>query len=319
MADAREQAQADVLVAGELKPLLPREPFPGRGTEWIEAHEPTPAGDYVAIVPLLSRTVGPEELDGLPRLRVLANCAVGYDNVDLAAAAERGVVVTNTPDVLTESTADLAWALILAATRRLREGLAMLEDGRWEGWDPTQLLGLELSESTLGVVGAGRIGRAVARRATGFGMRILYTDTRRVEALEEETGAERTELEDLLKASDVVTVHVPSTPETRGLFDRERFSLMKAGAYFINTARGDLVDEDALIWALSSGRLAGAGLDVFRREPEVPGELLNHPAVFPLPHIGSATTHTRRAMAELAVENARRVLEGEEPLTPVTD
>jgi len=307
-----------VLIAAELKNLLPEDPIPGHRMVWIEAQEPTPSGDYVAIIPLLRRRLGETELEGLPKLKVLAQCAVGYDNIDLQAAARRKIPVTNTPDVLTESTADLAWALILAVARRLKEGQEMIARGAWRGWGPTQLLGLELNGSTLGIVGAGRIGGGVARRAPGFGMRVLYTDQERRPELEAATGASFLDLRALLGASDVVTVHVPSTPATRRLFNRERFQQMKPGALFVNTARGDLVDEDALLAALDEGRLGGAGLDVFSKEPEVPPELANHPKVFALPHIGSATTHTRRGMAELAVRNARAVLEGKEPITPVT-
>jgi glyoxylate reductase len=307
-----------VLIAAELKALLPEDPIPGHEMVWIEAQEPTPRGDYVAIIPLLRRRLGEKELEGLPKLKVLAQCAVGYDNIDLQAAARRGIPVTNTPDVLTESTADLAWALILAVARRLKEGQEMIARGAWRGWGPTQLLGLELNGATLGIVGAGRIGQAVARRALGFGMRIVYTDQERRPGLEAATGAGFLDLQGLLAASDVVTVHVPSTPATRGLFTRSLFHHMKPGALFINTARGDLVDEVALLAALDEGRLGGAGLDVFSKEPEVPRELANHPKVFALPHIGSATTHTRRRMAELAVRNARAVLEGKGPLTPVS-
>lgn len=307
-----------VLIAAELRALLPEDPLPGHEVVWLQAHEPTPKGDFVAIVPLLRRRLGEEELAGLPNLKVLAQCAVGYDNIDLGAAARRGIPVTNTPGVLTESTADLAWALILAVARRLKEGQEMMARGAWKGWGPTQLLGLELNGATLGIVGAGRIGQAVARRALGFGMRILYTDQEPRPELERAAGARFMELPALLAASDVVTVHVPSTPATRGLFTRERFSQMKPGALFINTARGDLVDESALLAALDEGRLGGAGLDVFSREPDVPPALADHPKVYALPHIGSATTQTRRGMAELAVRNARAVLAGEPPITPVT-
>jgi glyoxylate reductase len=306
-----------VLIAAEVKALLPEDPIPGHELVWIEAGDPTPEGDYVAFVSLLRRRLGEKEFEGLPKLKVLAQCAVGYDNIDLEAAARRGIVVTNTPDVLTESTADLTWALILAVARRLKEGQELVARGAWKGWGPTQLLGLELKGAVLGIVGAGRIGQAVARRAVGFGMNILYTDQERRLELESATGASPRDLPDLLAASDVVAVHVPSTPSTRGLFNRERFSQMKPGALFINTARGDLVDETALLAALDEGRLGGAGLDVFTREPDVPPELANHPKVFALPHIGSATTHTRRGMAELAVRNARAVLAGNDPITPV--
>jgi glyoxylate reductase len=317
-AEPRDRASPRVLVAAELKTLLPEDPIPGHEVVWIEAREPTPEGEYVAFVSLLRRRLGEEEFQGLPKLKVLAQCAVGYDNIDLEAAARRGIIVTNTPDVLTESTADLAWALILAVARRLKEGQEMVARGAWKGWGPTQLLGLELKGAVLGIVGAGRIGQAVAQRAVGFGMHILYTDQERRPELETATGASPRDLPGLLTASDVVTVHVPSTPSTRGMFNRERFGQMKPGALFINTARGDLVDETALVAALDEGRLGGAGLDVFTREPQVPPELANHPKVLTLPHIGSATTHTRRGMAELAIRNARAVLAGRDPVTPVS-
>ncbi|MGW8264952.1 MAG: 2-hydroxyacid dehydrogenase [Longimicrobiales bacterium] len=316
-AEASGESRGRVLIAAELKSLLPEDPIPDHEVVWLEAHEPTPSGEFVAIVPLLRRRLGEEELAGLPNLKVLAQCAVGYDNIDLSAAARRGIPVTNTPGVLTESTADLAWALILAVARRLKEGSDLVAGGGWKGWGPTQLLGLELHGATLGIVGAGRIGQAVARRAVGFGMEILYTDEEPRPDLERTTGATRSDLQTLMRASDVVTVHVPSTPSTRGLFNEELFGHMKPGALFINTARGDLVDEPALIAALNQGRVGGAGLDVFTREPEVPRELAEHPRVCALPHIGSATTHTRREMANLAVRNARAVLEGKDPITPV--
>jgi len=306
-----------VLIAAELKPLLPADPLPDYEVVWISSSEPTPRGDFVAAIPILSRTMGEEEMAGLPNLKVLAQCAVGYDNIDLEAAARRKLPVTNTPDVLTESTADLAWALILAVARRMKEGQEMLARGEWTGWNPTQLLGLELNGSTLGIVGGGRIGQAVGRRGVGFGMTIRYSDQDPKSDFEAETGAQRMELAELLACSDVVSVHVPSTPETRGLFNRDLFMGMKAGALFINTARGDLVDEDALLRALNEGHLGGAGLDVFSKEPQVPPALANHPKIVALPHIGSATTHTRREMAALAVQNARAVLEGREPITPV--
>lgn len=306
-----------VLIASELKPLLPHDPIPGYEAVWIATEEPTPSGDFVAIIPLLSRAIGEEELEGLPNLKVLAQCAVGYDNIDLGAASRRGIPVTNTPDVLTESTADLAWALILGVARRLKEGHEMMARDAWPGWSPTQLLGMELWGSDLGIVGAGRIGQAVGRRALGFGMSVFYADAENRPEFEEAVGAIPLGLPELLARCDVVTVHVPSTPETRGLFDARHFSLMKPGSLFINTARGDLVHEDALLRALDDGPLGGAGLDVFSREPDVPRALVEHPKVLALPHIGSATTVTRRAMAELAVKNAQEVLAGRSPVTPV--
>ena len=306
-----------VLIASELEGLLPADPVPGHAVEWLGADEPTPGGSYAAILPLLSRSIGAAEPDGLPDLRIVANCAVGYDNIDLEAAAERGVVVTNTPDVLTDATADLTWALILAVARRLKEGGALLTENRWVGWHPQQLLGLELRDSTLGVVGAGRIGQAVARRAVGFGMWLLYADAAARHEVEYATGAERAKLADLLAQSDVVSVHVPSSPETRGMFGQAEFARMRRGALFVNTARGDLVDETALLDALDSGHLGGAGLDVFSAEPNVPERLARHPRVMALPHVGSATTHTREAMAGLAARNVQAVLGGLAPLTPV--
>jgi len=305
-----------VLIAAELQELLDPDPVPGYDVEWLPSDAPTPAGDYVAIVPLLTRWIGGTEQKNLPDLKIVANCAVGVDNVDLVAAEMRGVIVTNTPDVLTDATADLTWALILAVARRLKEGERLIAEGKWTGFHPALLLGLELRDKTLGIVGAGRIGQAVGRRAVGFGMRLLYTARGTKREFEDQTGARRVDLVRLLEASDVVTLHVPSTPETKGLMNRERFTVMKEGALFVNTARGDIVREPALLEALASGRLAGAGLDVFAEEPRVNPELVAHPRAVVLPHLGSATGHTRRAMAELAVKNVRAVLAEEPPLTP---
>ncbi len=306
-----------VCVAAELEELLDPEPVPGCCIEWLDAGAATPVGAHVAIVPLLSRRIGEVELAGLPRLRVVANCAVGVDNVDLAACARRRVIVTNTPDVLTDATADLTMALILAVARRLGEGQRLIERGAWQGWDPRLLLGLELRGAMLGIVGAGRIGRAVGRRAVGFGLRLCYADGTAQSAFELETGARRLALDELLARCDVVTLHLPSTPETRGLIGRQALAGIRRGAILINTARGDIVDEPAVIAALEEGRLGGVGLDVFAREPDVPAALIHHPRAVVLPHLGSATTHTRRAMAALAVRNVNAVLAGEPPLTPV--
>lgn len=307
-----------VLIAEELRPLLEPDPVPGHRVEWLPPGSPTPVGAYAALVPLLSRPIGARELAALPDLKIVANCAVGYDNIDVAAAARRGVIVTNTPDVLTEATADLTWALILAVARRLKEGHDLIATGRWAGWDPTLLLGLELRGSTLGILGAGRIGQAVGRRAVGFGMRMLYTSRSPKPEFERATGAARVELDRLLERSDVVTLHVPSTVQTRGMFHRRRFAQFKRGALLINTARGDLVDESALLGALADGTLGGVGLDVFPAEPAVLPGLVYHPRAVVVPHIGSATTRTRRAMAELAVRNVQAVLAGQPPLTPVS-
>lgn len=310
-----------VLVAEELKPLAGDEPaWPGgRSTGFLPADEPLPADDrVVALIPLLSRRIAGTEMDRLPSLRVVANYAVGYDNVDVRAAADRDVAVTNTPDVLTESTADLTWALILAASRRLREGLELAASGRWQGWRPDQLRGLALEDRTLGILGAGRIGSATARRAPGFGMDVLYWSRSRNSDLERAVDARRVgSLSEILQASDVLSVHLPLTRETGGLLGADELARVPEGAVLVNTGRGELVDPDALADALDDGPLAGAGLDVYPKEPEIPERLREHPRCFVLPHLGSATRRARRGMWELAAENVRRVLRGEEPATPV--
>lgn len=307
----------DILIAAELRDLLGNDPVPGHTVRWLASTEPTPKGPFVAIIPLLSRWMGGTEFKHLPELKIVANCATGVDNVDLVAAEMNGVMVTNTPDVLTESTADLTWALILAVARRLKEGIQLVEKGAWQGWHPTLLLGNELAGKTIGIVGAGRIGQAVGRRAKAFGMRLLYNSRKRKDDFEAETKASRTDLATLLKESDVVTLHTASNQETHGLMNRERFAQMRRGAVLINTARGDIVREPALIEALEQGTLGGAGLDVFVEEPGVNPALVAHPRVVTLPHLGSATWETRRAMADLAVRNVRAVLAGAPPLTPV--
>ena len=306
-----------VLIADELRELLDPAALEGLDVTWIRADEPTPKGDWVAAVPLLSRWMGGTEFKGLPRLGIVANCAVGYNNVDLVAAEMRRIVVTNTPDVLTAATADLTWALILACARRLLAGVELVKSGSWVGWHAQLLLGMELEGATIGIVGAGRIGQAVGRRAVGFGMRIRYADRKPVPDFERATGATRLELKPLLRDSDVVTLHVPSTPETKGMIGPETLALMKPGAILINTARGDLVREEAVAIALEEGRLGAVGLDVFTEEPAVHPRLLAAPRTVLLPHLGSATLPTRRRMAETALANVRAVLAGRPPLTPV--
>lgn len=312
-----------VLVAPELAALAGEAPgWPaGAGTRFARPDRGTGAEDdarVVALVPLVSQPVGAAELDRYPALEVVANYGVGYDNLDLAALRTRGVVSTNTPDVLTDATADLAMALLLATARRLREGLDLARGGAWTGWHPTQLLGAGLNGKTLGLLGAGRIGRAVARRARAFGMEILYWDRSRSSALEEELGARRAEdLAGLLGAADVVSVHLPLTPETRRLLDADALALLRPGAILVNTARGAIVDEEALAAALRAGRVAAAGLDVFAEEPAIPAALRDLPNCFVLPHLGSATREARGAMWELAAANVRAVLAGAEPLTPI--
>lgn len=305
-----------ILVATEIRELL-SVPLDDFDVAWIATEEDTPAGAYAALVSLLSREVCAADMDALPDLEIVANVATGYDNVDLQAAAKRGIVVTNTPDVLTESTADLTLALILAVSRRLKEGIKIVESGEWKGWHPTQLLGLELQDCTVGIVGAGRIGRAVARRLAGFGPTILYTSLTPKPDLDRECGARAVSLYELLAASDVVSLHLPLDSGTRGMIGKEELAAMKPGSIIINTARGALIREEHLIAALASGRIGGAGLDVFQDEPLVRQELIDHPRVVMLPHIGSATTATRSAMANLAVKNVIEVLSGRPALTPV--
>ena len=306
-----------VLMALELRNLLDPAELKDLDVTWLASGEPTPKGDFVAIVPLLSRWVGGTELKNLPNLKIVANCAVGYDNVDVVAAELRGVQVTNTPDVLTDATADLTWALILACARRVIEGVDVIRGGTWTGWHPEQLLGLELRGKTLGIFGAGRIGQAVGRRAVGFGMRLLYASRTPKTDFERETGATRVELGRLLRDSDVLTLHTPSTPETKGVINADALARMRPGAILINTARGDLVREEAVAIALEEGKLGAAGLDVYADEPAINPRLRSAPRTVLLPHIGSATHETRRRMAAIAVANVRAVLAGQPPLTPV--
>jgi glyoxylate reductase len=276
-----------------------------------------PGGDYAGILPLLTRRIGAAELDRLPALRVIANMAVGYDNIDLAAARRRGVRVTNTPDVLTGATAELTWTLILATARRVVEGDRLARSGDWAGWEPTQLLGMGLSGKLLGIVGAGRIGREVGRRGRAFGMSVAYWGRSRREEWERETGAVRVpSLSELAARADVLSIHLASTTETRGLVDGPLLDRMKDGAVLVNTARGDVVDEAALIERLETGRLR-AGLDVYADEPVVPERLRRLEGVTLLPHLGSATRETRQAMFDLAWENLVGCVIGEGPVTAV--
>jgi glyoxylate reductase len=270
-----------------------------------------------ALLCLLTEKVDAELLDVAPELKIVANLAVGYDNVDVAAAAARGVIVTNTPDVLTEATAELTWALILAAARRVVEGDSLVRRGEWKGWSPTQLLGTTLVGKTLGIFGMGKIGAAVARRAGGFGMTVIYTNRSRNLAVEAEIGARPVSFDELLAQSDVLSLHAPATAETRHAFDVATLARVRPGVVFINTARGPLVDEAALVDALRERRIAAAGLDVFEREPALAPGLTDLDNVVVLPHIGSATHEARGAMVELCCRNIVAVLAGEPPLTPV--
>ena len=250
-------------------------------------------------------------------LKIVANFAVGHDNIDLEACRSRGIVATNTPNVLTQATAELALALTLAAGRRMSDAERDLREGRWEGWDPGAYLGLELADATVGVVGMGRIGRRYARMVASLGARIVYSSRSPKLEAERALKAERLELRDLLAASDVVSVHAPSTEQTHHLIGSEELDVIGPGGVLVNTSRGPLVDELAVAEALQEGRLGAAGLDVFEREPHVPQELLDAPRCVLLPHIGSATSLSRDAMALLAADNVAAVLEGREPRTPI--
>ena len=273
----------------------------------------------VGVIAMLSERIDHAFLDAAgPDLRVVANYAVGTDNIDIAACQARNVVATNTPGVLTDATADLAFTLLLAAARRVIEGDQFVRSGQWQGWAPMQLMGLQLSGRTLGIVGAGRIGTAMARRAVGFGLRIAYCHPRPNEELDNELGAQRMELDELLRLCEIVSLHIPMKPENRHLFDAERLRLMKRGAILINTARGAVIDEFALIAALKNGALGAAGLDVYELEPELAPGLAELSNVVLLPHLGSATTATRQLMSQMAAENVLAVLRGEPPANPVT-
>jgi glyoxylate reductase len=266
-----------------------------------------------AIVCLTGTKVDGPLLDRAPRVRVVSNVAMGYDNIDVAACTERGVVATNTPDVLTEATADLAWALLLAAARRVPEGDRFVRAGKWKRWDWTAMRGADVHGRTLGILGAGRIGQATGHRAVGFSMEVLYTSRQRRLLFEHTTMARRVDFKTLLRESDFLSVHVPLSKETHHLIGAKELARMKPGAILINTARGPIVDEAALAKALKSGRLAAAGLDVFEREPKIHPELLKLENVALLPHVGSATDSARRRMVETALRNCIAALKGEMP------
>jgi glyoxylate reductase len=287
--------------------------------------EPIPAGVRTAqlatadaAVTLLTDRVDDAFLAAAPKLRIVANVAVGHDNVDVDACRRRGVVVTNTPGVLTDATADLAMALVLMVTRRLGEGERLVRSGEpWE-WGMSMMLGSGLQRRTLGIVGMGAIGAALASRARAFGMSVVYHNRRRVDRLtEDRLGARLVGLDELIATSDVVSLNCPSTPETHHLVDAAALGRMRPDAFLVNTARGPIVDEAALVDALRGGVIAGAALDVFEHEPEVHPGLLGLENVVLVPHLGSATVETRTAMAELAARNVVEVLAGRAPVSPV--
>ena len=273
--------------------------------------------DCDGIISLLSDTINKEIMDAAPNLKVIANYAVGYNNIDIDYATHRGIRVTNTPDVLTPATADLAWALLMAVSKRIVEADAFVRARKFKGWAPELFLGYDVTGQTLGIIGAGRIGQAVGRRAKGFEMTLLYYSKSQKPDFETETGARWVPLDELLASSDFVSLHCPLTEETYHLLDEQRLKSMKKGSILINTARGPVVDEKALVQVLKHGPLAGAGLDVYEHEPQVHPELLKMKNVVLLPHIGSATTETRNEMARMVARNIIAVLEQGKPVNPV--
>jgi len=271
--------------------------------------------DKDAVLTQLVDKVDAEFFDNAPNVKIVANYAVGYDNIDVAEATKRGVFVTNTPDVLTNATAELAWALLFAAARRVVESDKFMRGGHYKGWGPMLFLGKGITGKTLGIVGAGRIGQAFARMSKGFNMKILYYDFERKESFEKEFNAQYADLETLLKESDFISLHVPLTPQTRHLISEKEFEIMKNSAVLINTARGPVVDEKALVKALKEKKIFAAGLDVYEREPEFEPELAELDNVVMLPHIASATEESRTDMAMLAASNIIDFIEGRTPRT----
>jgi glyoxylate reductase len=299
--------------------------FPGPAWDELREVELMPTGGLrqprpgIEALVLANETVDDRLLELLPDLRLVANYGVGYDRIDVAACTRRDVAVTNTPGVLDAATADLAMALILATRRRVVEGDAFVRGGGWgSGWAEPYLVGDEVSGATLGIVGLGRIGEAVARRARGFDLRVLYAKRHPLDpAREGALGVEHRELDALLAEAEVVTLHVPRTPETEGLLDARRLALLHDGACLVNTARGEIVDEPALVRELASGRIR-AGLDVFAHEPHVPPELVGLPNVVLTPHLGSSTTRTREAMTRLVVDNILAATMGRRLVSPIS-
>jgi len=276
------------------------------------------ASDSLAILSMLTDKIDREVIDGCPNLKVISNCAAGYDNIDIDYARKKNIAVTNVPGVLTEATADLAFGLLLATCRRIVEADKFTREGHFVGWRYDLLQGMELQGKTLGIVGMGRIGRAVAKRALAFGMNVLYHNRKPLsKEMENELIARYVNLEKLLKESDIISLHVPLTEETHHLLNKKRLKMIKKTAYLINTARGPVIDEDALIKILENNEIAGAGLDVYENEPDVPERLKLLQNVVLLPHIGSATKETRENMLLKAAQNIKSVLNRQKPFSRV--
>jgi glyoxylate reductase len=306
--DAGIALLADAGVAARMNPQF----RPPRHDEMVRIA----AGHDAILCQLRDRIDEPVLRAAQGRCKIIATCAAGYDNIDVAAARRLGIIITHTPDVLTEATADLTWALLLAAARRIGEAERYLRAGAWRGWGMLDFLGAEVHGRTLGIVGAGRIGTAVARRASGFSMPLVYHSRTSSSAMEE-LGGRRVPLAELVATSDFVSIHVPCGEATRRMIDAKALARMKRTAILVNTSRGEVVDQKALIEALREGRIAAAGLDVYENEPRVPAELIALENVVLLPHIGSATEASRRRMAETAARNIIAVLRGQPPLNPV--
>jgi len=282
--------------------------------------QPLPRGRLLELIPkadalicLLSEKIDKTVIDRAERLKVISNYAVGYNNIDLEYATKKGIYVTNTPDVLTEATADLTWALMLAVARRVVEGDKVVRSGNFKGWAPDLLLGNEVYGKTLGIIGLGQIGSAVAKRAKGFGMRVIYWSREKKIILEQQLNLEYMSLPELLKKADFVSVNVALTPATRHLLGQKEFSLMKKNAIIVNTARGPIIDEEALVEALKSGTIKAAGLDVYEKEPEVHPKLRELDNIVLAPHVGSGTEQTRAKMAQMVVDDVLMALNGQRP------
>lgn len=269
---------------------------------------------YDGIIILLSHKITKNVIEKGKNLKIISNYAVGYDNIDVDYAKKKGIYVTNTPDVLTEATANLTWALILSLTRRIVESDRFTREGKFEGWKPNLFLGIDLKGKTLGILGMGRIGQSVAKKARAFSMKVIYWDKE-----EKKTGRnfKFCKLEEILKFSDIISIHLPLTKDTYHLLNKEKFDLIKSGAYMINTSRGEIIDEEALIDALKNKKISGAGLDVYENEPDINKQLFKFKNVVLTPHIGSGTIETRKKMADLAIINVLYVLDGKEPLTEI--
>lgn len=286
--------------------------YPG-GEDMPYAELEKAVGGYDAVLCMLTSRIDSTLLNKTNRVKIFANYAVGFNNIDHMAAKKKGIYVANTPDVLTDATADLAWALLFAASRHVVAGDRMVREGRFVGWKPMTLLGKDLRGRTLGIIGAGRIGQAFAEKAKPYGMTILYCNRSPKPEFEEATGAKRVSLETLLKTSDFVSIHTPLTTDTRHLLDREKLLMMKSDAVLVNTARGAVIDEKALAGVMHEGHLFAAGLDVYEQEPQVEPGLLTLPNVVLLPHLGSGTIQTREDMADLAFQSIREALGGQKP------